>query len=282
MGVQSMKVYRVGVILALMLIICCTGENMTEDKIIIHSFAEVSPSSWDTLAQRKIFFGHQSVGENIIQGITELMNEHNEMKLDITKTKNLANFPEGVFAHFPIGINNDPGAKIEDFNRIMRSGIGELADIAFFKFCFVDITSSTDVRKVFDDYARTMASLRTTYPDVAFVHMTVPLLRKEKGSPKMWLRRILGKGDGFFANEHNVRRNEFNDLIRSAYEKKEPVFDLAGIESTYLDGSRETFTQGGRTYFSLVPEYTEDGGHLNGKGMRSVAEQFLIFLSGIQ
>jgi lysophospholipase L1-like esterase len=33
---------------------------------------------------------------------------------------------------------------------------------------------------------------------------------------------------------------------------------------------------------SLCPEYTEDGGHLNAVGRKTVAEQLLVFLAGLK
>jgi hypothetical protein len=54
------------------------------------------------------------------------------------------------------------------------------------------------------------------------------------------------------------------------------IIDIAKIESTYPDGSRCSFTMDGKTYYSMVPEYTSDGGHLNETGRKKVAEQFLI------
>ena len=62
---------------------------------------------------------------------------------------------------------------------------------------------------------------------------------------------------------------------------KEPLFDLAMVESTYEDGSRYTFSANGHTYYALVPEYTKDGGHLNELGQKVAAEQLLIFLAGL-
>jgi len=279
---KIMKACEAYAIFTLLILTCCNGEIMSGDRTTIHSLDKIPASLWEALAQKRVFFGHQSVGDNIIQGMNELMDEHNVLRINIERTKRLACFEKGVFAHFSIGKNENPAAKIQDFEQILRSGIGEKADIAFFKFCFVDIASGTDIQKVFSDYARTMGSLKTAYPRVIFVHVTVPLLRKEKSSPKAWLRKLLGKADGFFANEHNVQRNEYNQLIMKKYAGKEPIFDLAGVESTYPDGTRQTFAEGGKTYYSLVPEYTEDGGHLNELGRKRVAEQFLIFLARIQ
>ena len=43
----------------------------------------------------------------------------------------------------------------------------------------------------------------------------------------------------------------------------------------------ETFTKDGENYYSLVPDYTDDGGHLNEKGRKIVAEQLLILLANL-
>jgi hypothetical protein len=51
------------------------------------------------------------------------------------------------------------------------------------------------------------------------------------------------------------------------------------VESTYPDGRRETCAHKGKTCYSLVPEYTYDGGHLNETGRKKAAEQLLILLA---
>ena len=163
----------------------------------------------------------------------------------------------------------------------MQQGIGKTANIAFFKFCFVDITEKTNIEELFGYYAKTMEKLRKEYPNVTFVHFTVPLLRRNKPSLKLYIRKILGRADGFFADSHNIARNKFNELIMEAYAGKEPIFDLAMVESTYQDGRRCSFSDNSNTYYSLVPEYTNDGGHLNELGQRMVAEQLLIFLASM-
>jgi len=45
-------------------------------------------------------------------------------------------------------------------------------------------------------------------------------------------------------------------------EQKEPLFDLAAIESTAPDGTRASFMKDGKTYYQMVSDYTHDGGHL--------------------
>ena len=58
-----------------------------------------------------------------------------------------------MFAHSPIGTNMDPGSKIARFREIMDSGVGQAADIAFFKFCFIDVDHDTDIDALFESYA---------------------------------------------------------------------------------------------------------------------------------
>jgi len=242
---------------------------------------DVQASSWENLAKKKIFFGHQSVGENIMSGIDDLTKTNPGIRLHVLDTEDPSDFSSGVFALYPIGQNENPESKIQDFVRIMQ-GIGGKVDIAFFKFCFVDINSGIDVQKLFTDYKNTMSMLTKKYPQTTFIHCTVPLLRKTKNTPKSFLKKVLGKEDGFFDNSHNIARNAFNELIRKEYQGKAPIFDVADAESTYPDGSRETFTAMGKTYYSLVPEYTDDGGHLNSVGRKRVAGQLLLVLVHLQ
>ena len=63
------------------------------------------------------------------------------------------------------------------------------------------------------------------------------------------------------------------------YGGKEPIFDLAQIESTYPDGTRATFDWQGQTYERMIPEYGSDGRHLNESGRQRVAENLIMFLS---
>jgi hypothetical protein len=77
----------------------------------------------------------------------------------------------------------------------------------------------------------------------------------------------------------NSKRYEFNELIRKEYGGKDGFFDLAKIESTFPDGSRLLFKRDGKTYFSLVPDYTNDGTRLNREGNRVISEQLLILLA---
>jgi len=266
--------------IAFNLISCDKGGEMSKETIKFPSIKDVPASAWEKLSQKKIYFGHQSVGDNIMDGVKDLMKDNPQIQLNIVETSKQADFKISLFAHSAIGNNEDPISKIDAFTSSIKKGIGGKADVASLKFCFVDVHSSTDIKSLFNTYKNSMSLLKKDYPTTAFVHFTVPLLRKTTPSLKTWIKKILGKKEGFFNGLHNVKRNEFNNLLRKEYDGKEPLFDIALIESTYPDGKRETFTKDEKSYFSLVPEYTDDGAHLNESGRKKVAEQLLILLSG--
>lgn len=240
------------------------------------SMESIPYATWQKLAQKKIYFGHQSVGENIIIGINKLMTSHHAIKLNMIETNNPDAFVHPVFAHSEVGKNNDTNSKIMAFREYMQKGIGDKADIAFFKFCFLDIRSHTDIKAVFDSYRTTLSALKKQYPKTKFVHFTIPLMEYPNGINDMIIRIFHMKNK---ADLDNMRRNELNDLILKEYSGKEPVFDIAMAESTLPDGRRTSFSQDGKTYSALASEYTDDGGHLTEEGRKQVAEQLLVFLA---
>lgn len=245
-------------------------------RVSFPSLKEVPPEAWQKLAQKRIYFGHQSVGNNIIEGIEAVKRENPQIQLGIIKTYSLAEIRPGIMGHSSIGKNTQPATKIDDFRRLIdKNGAGNV-DIAFFKLCYVDIGPNTDVEKLFDLYKKTMAALSKSNPGIAFVHVTSPWTSVQSGW-KAFVKRIIGRPvDGY---EDNMKRHAFNELMRSEYSGKQAIFDLAMIESTFPDGKGNLFTKDGKSYPYLIPEYTNDGGHLNEMGRRIVAEQLLIFLA---
>ena len=174
----------------------------------------------------------------------------------------------------------NPELKIESFKDFLEKGSGAKADIAFFKFCYVDIHSQTDIEKIFNAYKTVMTELKLKYPNVVFVHITIPLTSEPTGLKgitkklKMFVKSVLGKPEMF----DNRAKLSFNEMMRKEYRGKEPLFDLAKIESTDATGSRVSNKKDGKIVYSLANEYTNDGGHLNEKGRKKVAKQLLMFL----
>jgi hypothetical protein len=258
-------------------IFSCNGGKMEGKDIHYNSLNDIDTTLWKKLSQKKIYFGHKSVGNNIMAGIKDLLNENTKIKLNVVETDNSSDFNVGIFAHSKAGENSNPDSKINAFSKIMENGIGSQADIAFFKFCFVDIKSKTDIERLFNYYKDTMQKLRGKYPDTTFVHVTVPLTQLITNY-KTWIKILIRKKE-IWEYDNIVVQNRYNDLIRKEYKGKEPIFDLAEIESTYFNGKRSSFTRNGKIYYSLVPNFTNDGGHLNEKGRKLVAEQLLILLA---
>ncbi len=173
----------------------------------------------------------------------------------------------------------DPASKSVDFSGKIAHGLGNKLDIAFFKFCYIDIIASTDAEKVFTGYQNSLSQTKKSFPNLTIIHVTTPLRVIQADGPRTWIKKILGRPIGGYSD--NIKREQFNTLLRKEYAGKEPVFDLAAIESTNPDGSRLSFTQDGKTGYALVPAYTNDGGHLNEMGRKLVAEQLLILLANI-
>ena len=65
------------------------------------AFSSIHKIAWEKLSKKKIYFGHQSVGFNIFDGINMLMKDNPNIKLNIIETKNLSDDKEGIFAHSP-------------------------------------------------------------------------------------------------------------------------------------------------------------------------------------
>jgi lysophospholipase L1-like esterase len=256
---------------------CAQREN-SEDKERIMRLHQIEESSWRRLEGKKIFFGHQSVGFNIVDGIKDLMKEDNRIRLDVLETDDPVAFDRPVFAHSKVGKNGDPGSKCDVFVEILENGVGEKADIAFFKFCYVDVDNGTDIRAVLDRYDEAIRRVKERYPRLRIVHVTVPLM-VEKADFKATLKRWLGKKDRWY--QANERRNLMNEMIRKAYAGKDPIFELDRVESTRPDGERTRVDGSGGGYFELYSGYSTDGGHLNAVGRKAVAAELLILLASI-
>lgn len=256
----------------------CTGGDAKVDKIESQPSSQLSNAGLEKLSQKKIFFGHQSVGDNILDGISKIMQSNKSIRLNIVKTDSPSAFSQPIFAHADIGMNDDPNSKIVGFRDYMANGIGNKADIAFFKFCFWDIRSKTDIQQIFNNYKAAMMELKARYPKVLFVHFTVPLMTHKDGM-KAKIKSMLNMEDE--TDIDNMKRNELNELLLREYSGREPIFDIAKVESTLPDGRQTSFAVNGKSYYYLAQEYTNDGGHLNDLGKKVVAEQLLMFLAAL-
>jgi hypothetical protein len=245
----------------------CHGTDHVQPRKMDNALA----ADFERVGAARVYFGHQSVGGNILSGLADLQAQLDRPAIRVAELGALdAGDGAGVLLQTAIGQNGKPDAKCEDFRQVMRQLQGRV-DVALFKFCYIDFDDRSDAAAIFDTYARTMDDMKRQYPDVTFVHVTAPLRSIERG-PGVWVRELLGKRNR--AKYANSARGEFNRLLRERY-AADPIFDLAAVMSTYPDGQRETFTLDGKTYESLVPAYTDDGGHLNAVGATYGAAGFV-------
>lgn len=232
----------------------------------------------EILSNTNIYFGHQSVGYDIMDGLKKILKATNaEIKLNIVELDSIRSLPENYFAHSRVGENTIPLSKCNDFRKILDTNILKEVNLAMFKFCYVDISKDTDVLSLFDMYKMTIDSVRSKYPDIKIIHITIPL----KANIFNWktpIKMILGRETD--VKPENIKRNEFNEILIEYY-KNEPIFDLAKIESTRPDGTREKFMVNDKIYYSLVPTYTYDGGHLNTIGSTIVAKELIKVISDV-
>lgn len=263
-------------VLGLIIAINGCGDKMSKEKVQYGKINDIPKELWQTLSHKKIYFGHQSVGYNIIDGVQDLMKQDKNINLNILEIDHSPEAAGGFLAHSLIGENFHPLTKIDDFKKKIGESFKGNLDIAMFKFCWVDINAQSNIEGLFNDYKKAITELKAQYPKIVFVHATVPLFEQKK-TWKTRIKELIGKKEIWEYNE-NVMRNKINDLIRAEYEGKEPLFDIAKYESSAVDGSRQTFKVAGQVYYAMVPEYTTDGGHLNELGRKQLASQFLVTL----
>jgi hypothetical protein len=267
---------RVGPVVTILLLFFLNGcySNQQEEASIVPQTLE---RDLQILASARVFFGHQSVGKNIIDGIQGLLGDYQQINLNITENSAEIDESSGCLLHTKVGKNREPLSKCIDFGRIIDQELSGKIDYALLKFCYIDINRDSDVSQLFDDYKRNMEDLIARHPEITFIHTTVPL-KHSPGGPGVWIRELMGKPNK--SKLDNIKRNQFNQLLRSNYTQS-PIVDIAASESTYPDGTRESFKIDGQTYYSLIGAYTDDGGHLNENGRGWVATAFVQALAQI-
>jgi hypothetical protein len=256
--------------IALAGLVITTGSSATAAPKVDATFR----AELEQVARQRIFFAHQSVGGNLIEGIKQL-SAMAGVPIRILETPTATTVPSATFGHTQVAKNGEPLLKLQGFEQALGnhpSGI----DIALVKFCYVDFNSDTDPEALFRHYRATIDSLRAKNPATTFVHVTAPLTSKSSG-PKEFLKRLLGRGGA----AQNMRREEYNSLLRKAYQGREPIFDLAHVESVAPDGTIATEQWKNRIVPVMASVYTDDGGHLNEAGRLRAAREFVAILAAI-
>lgn len=266
-----------------LLVVCvaltsCSGEDVSDSMkqpALQGSGMDVAgtdTTQWPLLRDARIYFGHQSVGGNIVEGLRETGIAGESGPLTVVRSRERGAGP--ALQEFQIGENGRPESKIADFAAVLQQVADPDGGVAVFKYCYLDIGADTDVDRLFARHRDAVREMRSGNPKLTFVHVTAPLTTLESG-PRYLVKRVLGKPT---TRDANARRSAFNEMIRKEY-AGEPIFDLARVESTRPDGSRSFFTTGGDTVYTLSPELTDDGGHLNAAGRRAAALEFASVLA---
>jgi len=170
------------------------------------------------LKNKKILFGHMSVGFNVLDGLKDLIKDDTRFKdYPVVELKDEDVINDSGFYHKRNGQNSFPVTKCDAFRSLlMKDSLGAQFDIAFFKFCYVDLKSETNVEEVFQYYAETIESIKSAFPKLNIIHVTVPLMVHNytlKSTIKNWIKKDMA----------NINRNRFNQLLLEKYGSASPL-----------------------------------------------------------
>ena len=243
-----------------------TGQPMSPDPV--HNPA-ATPEELVRAAELRVFFGHRSVGANILDAVPGAYTDADlpvPAMVDLGEASALPG--EGpMIVDTRIGENGDPLGKLGNFDARLRAGLADQVDVAVLKFCYEDITDDTDVPALFERYRVTLAALEGEYPEVTFLHVTTPV-RTEPTDLKWRVKELIRRPND------NAARERYNALMRAEYGDA-LLLDLALIEATASDGSLTTVPHAGRQHLALAPANAKDPGHLNATGSLAVATRLL-------
>ncbi len=271
-------------LLSLLLMACSSG-RANSAPVEMHRLDASVAEDLNRVRQARILFSHHSVGWNLLTGVQGIDTEVGGGKLNVIE---LADDQVGqvgrrdklvagpALFHVSGGDNGAPNTKIDFFVALLNGLRDPKPQLAFMKLCFVDFNSSTNVDELFAYYQNAIATLKREHPEITFAHVTAPLTTRPNDL-KSRIKRLIGRQVP--QDLANAKRGQFNDRLLKAFANT-PIFDLARAESTRPDGSRELFGLDGQEHASMVPAYTDDGGHLNGLGQRIIGQQMLHFLAG--
>ncbi|HTJ84779.1 MAG TPA: hypothetical protein VL400_23835 [Polyangiaceae bacterium] len=212
----------------------------------VAAFDTMSDFDKSRVKHARIFFGHQSVGANILDGARSL----GFPSRPITGTHD---FDAPALGEAPLLENHEPLRKVKSFDAFV-STFGDRVDAVGMKLCWVDFYEPEKLVGLREAYAAEVDSLRKRYPKVAVFHVTPPLATKEP----------VENGD----------RVAFGRWLISTYAQKDVVFDLEAVESMSSAGMPCV----SRGVPALCTEYAADDGHLNAVGAQRAAKAFIVAL----
>lgn len=253
-----------------------TAASLAFDRIVANEAVDLA-ARWAPVATRTVYFGHQSVGSDVLAGVRS-WNSDLGLGVRLVQTRDPASVAGPALVHFLAGQNGDFASKNAALLRFLDARSTADNPIVLLKYCYVDIHSNSDLRTQFDEYLDTAATIAVDHPDATLLHTTIPVTRLVEGPLKARVKRIMGRTT---LRAAAVMRHRYNALVRAEFADREPLFDIARAEATRPDGIRDGFVEGGEDIETLAAQYTSDGGHLNEFGQRVVAATFLDALAEI-
>lgn len=244
-------------LLLLALVACGSGSRTTDPPDVSES---LSASEHETLKTTTIFFGHQSVGRNLLAGMAGVLPE-----LRVVRGVDGANVEGPVLIESALGHNGDPRSKDQAF--LDAVALLPPGSVALYKYCYADMVADTNPDSLHACYTRTLQ--RAADQGVRVVAVTMPLTTVAPAW-KYWLKQLSGRIPD---RELNLRRERFNQRLRES-SLPWPLVDLAQFEATAPDGRLCTVSYHGAAVPVLASEYTSDGSHLDARGQRRVAPRF--------
>lgn len=257
--------FHLYIIISSFLAYSCQNEQTTN---IDKEINKMEKLEFDFLKGKKVFFGHQSVGNNMINGLNTLIENNDDLNfikvLTIENYLKLENKDDDslfYFIHTRIGENGHPQKKIDDFKKNIQ--ILHEVDAAFMKFCYADIRPHSNIESIYTNYKSAHIELSNEFKNTKFIYFTVPVTAKQ-GTIKRVIKSIVGKED------QNINRFKYNELLRN--DSIQYLFDIAFHESNNnLSKSK------GIEY--LKKEYTYDENHLNETGSKYIVSLLINFLN---
>lgn len=256
----------------LITVLLLAGYEISNRRVIeMPTIDMISAEEWKSFTNKRIVFGHQSVGANILSGIKELASQAG---INLTINGSRRTLTSNGITHFNIGQNGEPLSKINDFESAFETDTSNVVDVAIMKLCYIDFNKDTDVNKLAEDYVSTLGRLSNKFKNTTFIPVTAPITTVQTG-PRALIKHLLGREPGGYSE--NLRRKEFNDILRNKLGNRFKIFDLAKIESdgtVNVQFNRETVEV-------LNPTITSDGGHLNSLGEKYIAAKLVKFISAL-
>ena len=211
--------------------------------------ADYSPSLMNQIGQATWYFAHASVGECIMEGVTNLhLANPGFYQL---QGVNATNVPPGSTAPGVIyqddrgnlagdgSYSGDWQWKVAYYQTAVSNGWPYPAvNLALSKFCFLDIwyaTSTDTVATLLNTYLSSMVSLEAAYPQTVFVYATMPVTTLSYSYQTIDTEPTC-----------DYWRNVYNNSLRAwCITNNRVLFDIADIEAHDTNGNLVTFTYNG-------------------------------------